>query len=372
MVPILDLLYKAFSNESVVLVGMAYTVAGFAFIPSSLFTPYLLRHFKIKNIMLTGTLLCMLGGGLGGLFKNIYFIIGMHGIEGAGAGLCANIIPIYIAKLCKSEDDILKMDSMNGAVGTGFGMISSVLSGQLAARFGWQSSYLVFFLAGAILVLQLFFLPDTVSQADDKGSEQAFGRALTPQIFKWLLEVFLFSLFINVMWTNQAGFLSENSLGGADTAGLASACIAGGGFFSAFAITYMIKKAKSYYQNVCYLLFIIALSVMLAGKSAGVFCFASFIWGLGQGLIYPYLWANATLISPNEAAISKVVSWTTVGWYLGVGMTTIVYRPIASIFNNESCTFAMEATRVFFVIFFIYRMVMGTMEAGKAGLKHAD
>ena len=71
IVPILDLLYRAFPDTSQTIVGMAYTIAGIAFIPASLLTPSLCKKYKMKSLMIGGTVLCMIGGGLGGIIHNI-------------------------------------------------------------------------------------------------------------------------------------------------------------------------------------------------------------------------------------------------------------------------------------------------------------
>ena len=363
IVPILDLLYSAFSEYSVTVVALAYNIAGFAFIPASLLTPYLCRKYSMRKLMLAGTLLCLIGGGLGGLSENLYYIIGMHFVEGIGAGFCTNIIPIYIARLCTDERDVLRMDAWNGTVGTLLGFLVTICSGQAASLFGWQKAYFVYFLELTVLFLQICFLPDTEPEkADVEGNEELRGKTLTPRVLRWLAEVFVFALFINLMWTHQAGYLAENGLGGADVSGIASGIIQIGGFLASFAIAPVMQRVKTYYQNVSFALFILSAAVMLNAGTAIHFYIASMIWGLGQGLIYPYLWAEATLIAPNERTVSSVISWTTIGWYLAVGMTTIVYARIAAVFHNESSTFAMHVVLAAFVILSVYRFVAGSIE----------
>ncbi len=359
IVPILDLLYGAFPDSNVTLVALTYTVAGFAFIPSSLLTPALCRRFNMKKLMMLGTILCIIGGGFGGMVTNIYYIVGMHFVEGVGAGFCANIIPIYIARLCKGEKDVMRMGALNGTAGTFLGLVATLLSGFMATRFGWKAAYYVYFIEIAVLILQAFFLPEGEPETNKNHPEKA---TLNARILRWLAEVFAFSLFINLMWTHQAGYLAEKGLGGADVSGVASACIQIGGFFASFTMAWLMQKAKQYHQNICFFLFTVAACLMLYSSLPVHFFAASLVWGVGQGLIYPYLWAQATLVSPDKASVSSIISWTTVAWYLAVGMTTIVYQPIAVIFHNGTSTFAMTVTMVAFVILFIYRLCMGTVE----------
>lgn len=362
VVPILDLLYGAFPDSSPTVVAMAYTISGIAFIPASLATPRLCRKFSMRPLMLTGTLLCILGGGFGGSIHNLAYVIGMHFVEGIGAGICTNLIPIYIARLCREEQDILRMESLNGVVGTSSGLIATLLSGLAAARLGWQAAYLVYFLEIIIFLLQLFFLPDTVpEESPEKENPGQKNSFLNKRTGRWLAEVFAFALLINIMWTNQAEYLAESGLGSADIAGFASGCIQLGGMLSGFCMAWVMRRARNYHQNVCYFLFICALGLMLLSTKALHFYAASFIWGTGQGLIYPYMWAQATLIAPPGQA-AGLISWTTVAWYLAVGTTTLCYRPVALLFGNDTSTFALTFTLRAFVLLFLYRLVMSLWE----------
>ncbi len=362
IVPILDLLYRAFPDTSQTIVGMAYTIAGIAFIPASLLTPFLCKKYKMKSLMIGGTVLCMIGGGLGGIIHNIYYVILMHFIEGIGAGICTNLIPIYIAKLCANEKEITEMNAWNGVIGTFCGLIAALFSGMAAAAFGWQAAYYVFFVELIVLAMQILFLPGEEQILGESEQEQTQKTRMHGRQIRWVVEVFVIALLINIMWTNQSQYLAEKGLGGADTAGLASSCLQLGGMVSGFILAKVMQKTKSYHQNLVCLIFVLSLGMMLRSTSAGAFLAASFVWGIGQGLFYPYMFAEATLIADNEDEVAGLISWTTIGWYLAVGLTTICYRPVELIFHNNTSTFALTFTMVAFTVVFVYRIFMGTRE----------
>ena len=210
--------------------------------------------------------------------------------------------------------------------------------------------------------MQILFLPGEEQVLGESEQEQTQKTRMHGRQIRWVVEVFVIALLINIMWTNQSQYLAEKGLGGADTAGLASSCLQLGGMVSGFILAKVMQKTKSYHQNLVCLIFVLSLGMMLRSTSAGAFLTASFVWGIGQGLFYPYMFAEATLIADNEDEVAGLISWTTIGWYLAVGLTTICYRPVELIFHNNTSAFALTFTMVAFTVVFVYRIFMGTRE----------
>ncbi len=65
--PILGDIGNAFPHASSLMTGMAYTIAGFAFIVASLITPRLCRRYSKRSLMLAGAFIAIICGGFGGL-----------------------------------------------------------------------------------------------------------------------------------------------------------------------------------------------------------------------------------------------------------------------------------------------------------------
>jgi hypothetical protein len=124
----------------------------------------------------------------------------------------------------------------------------------------------------------------------------------------------------------------------------------------------LLKIARSYFQSVCSLIFVISLMFMLHAESIMIFYVCCLLWGIGQGMYYPYLWANATMLSIDTRDASGLISLTTVSWYLAVGVTSILYAGITVIFHNDTHSFSFIVSLVAFIILFVYRLLMGAIE----------
>ncbi len=76
-------------------------------------------------------------------------------------GICTNLIPSLIVDISEGEDEIVRLNALNGVIGTVAGFICSSLAGVVAVKWGWQSAYYLFFLGFIVFVWQIIFLPKT-------------------------------------------------------------------------------------------------------------------------------------------------------------------------------------------------------------------
>jgi Na+/melibiose symporter-like transporter len=101
---------------------------------------------------------------------------------------------------------------------------------------------------------------------------------------------------------------------------------------------------------------------MLIATDIRLFYTGCLLWGIGQGLFYPYLWAHATMLCSDVKDASRLISLTTVSWYLAVGVTSFIYGGIAVLFQNDTHQFSFIVTLAAFVVLFLYRLLLGAYE----------
>ena len=356
--PILGDIGNAFPHASSLMTGMAYTIAGFAFIVASLITPRLCRRYSKRSLMLAGAFIAIICGGFGGIIMNLPFIIFMHFVEGFGAGICTNLIPSLIVDISEGEDEIVRLNALNGVIGTVAGFICSSLAGVVAVKWGWQSAYYLFFLGFIVFVWQIIFLPKT---SLDEIKKEAPKEHMTARTWIWTIEVFIFSWLVNIMWTYLAVYIDEASIGDAGTAGFAFSLITATSFIGGFLMIPVTKRLKQYSMLFCCACWIISLLITLNAASAVMIYLGALVWGLGQGVVFPYMFANASLIAASNSE-TLTICWTTIAWYLAVGITTVLYAPIARIFHNPSGEFALKVELVGMVLYLVLVLLRAGMQ----------
>lgn len=358
--PILGEIVNAFPDASVTWSTMAYNIAGIAFIFSSLFTPKLCQRYTKRNLMLIAAVVAIVTGGFGGIMHNINFIIVMHFIEGLAAGVCTNLIPSFIVDISENENEVIRLNSLNGVIGTVAGFICSTLAGIIAVRFGWQAAYFLFFAGFVVFVWQLIFLPKTPLEKIEEAS--ASTGHMNARSILWAVEVFIFAWLVNMFWTYVATLIDEMSIsGGAGVSGMTISLISVTSFIGGFLMIPVTKKLKEYAMLACCAFWIVALLLVLNANSAMMFYIAGLVWGLGQGIAFPYMYTQASLIA-EPGTETKTICATTIGWYLAVGVTTLVYTPFMKLFQDESALFAIKFTLGGFVVYTILSIIRATIQ----------
>lgn len=357
--PILGNIMGAFPNVSPAWSAMAYNIAGFAFIAASLVTPYLCRKFTKRSLMLVCSVIAILTGGFGGIVANINYIIILHLIEGLAAGVCTNLIPSFIVDISSNDDEVVKLNSLNGVFGTVAGFICSSLAGVVATKYGWQSAYYIFFLGFLVFVWMLIFLPKTaLEKAEEKSTEKikVNGRTIL-----WAIEVFIFSWLINIFWTFISTAIEETGVGSADVAGVTLSLVTVTSFVGGFLMIPFSKYLKNFAMHACIVFWVAALVIVLSAQSAALYYVAGLLWGIGQGVAFPYMYAKASLVA-RKGTETVAICLTTIGWYLGVGVTSILYAPIAAAFHTDSALFALKVELIGFVIYAVLATIRALSE----------
>lgn len=359
--PIMHELANTFPNASVATIGLCYTISQITIIPVAFFCGRLATIFRKKTLMIVGAVLIAIGGGLGGQYLSIPYILIMRALEGVGAGLCVTLAPAVIAELFPDDKEMTRMNGIFGAVGALYGAIISIISGKLAITFSWQSSYFIFFFSIVLLALIIAFVPSTPPEIVE---EQAEKPKMNKSTWFWGCGVFVFAILTNCVFMLAAGYLAETGTGAADTAGILTSLITIGCFIGGLVLSWLTTHVNKFVVFICYLLLSVGIIVIMSVDNTMVIYAGGLIWGLGYGIFFPYIFARATLLaSPNSE--THTLSVTNSFYYLGMGLTAFFIEYVGKILNDPSAVASFRFLAAVYVVFAIYYVIKGLVDSKK-------
>ena len=280
----------------------------------SLVGGWLTTKLSIKKCTII-SLVLMAVGGLPGLFGGYEFIIASRVFFGAGYGMVFVLASAVITDLFdgSTKDRMMGWKSGVGAIA---GVIFQTLGGILVAV-NWRFVFLCIFLCIPILLMVLFFLPDTGVQAA-KGPAQ--GK-FTSQLWITVIVGFLLNVFQFAYMQNMTLVILDpaNTIGTAlDAANILSMFTALS--FVAGLVYFMFSKwVGRFTPAIAILLVGIGFLIALYAQSVPMFFVASAFFGLGFGFTNPSLTlvaaAGVTHPSKTPRAISIYVCATGLGQF---------------------------------------------------------
>lgn len=218
--PIVASIAESFPNVGLSLIQMVVTLPCLMFIVFSPLSGRLMQSFPKRTLILVSIALVFLSGMLLYAFHSSFYLILLgSAVMGCGSGL---LMPTVNALICENFDDARRgaMMGLNATFVALGGLSFTFLSGQLA-RFGWNMSFLVFFIAVPVFLIAWFFLP-RASEKQAAAAASAGGFELSPMVIALFVIGFIYFCLQNAFNTNASVYVDELSLGDAGMAGLVS------------------------------------------------------------------------------------------------------------------------------------------------------
>ena len=97
-------------------------------------------------------------------FANIWFILGMRFIQGFAIGSSGAIYKAMITDTYDSGNEIRKMVAMTSAVWALGPIAAPFIGGYLQHYFGWQANFIFLLIYAILILISLFFIPETNMQ----------------------------------------------------------------------------------------------------------------------------------------------------------------------------------------------------------------
>ena len=238
LTPIVANIYNSFPNEKLENIQIIVTLIPLFSVVTMFLCNPLSKKISMKNIGIIGLILITLGGAFTYIFHRYIWQLYVSSILlGLGIGLINVISSSMISYYFDGEEKMKVMGYQSIFVSIG-GTLFSYLSG-LLAKINWPYSYLCFFLALIVIVINIAFLPNDKLESESKTKEK-----LPKRIYLLGVISILFFISINVFNTSIA-LLLENIGYKSDISGLVTAIYTLIGLFAGLILNKVVKIFKT-------------------------------------------------------------------------------------------------------------------------------
>lgn len=299
-------LIVAFPDFDPAIVMLIATAPGLFQILPSIFYGKLANIFSKRALLFTGLILFLIGGLAPFFLENLWAIILFRGILGLGVGITLPLsIDIIVAFFDGRDRDFLIGFGASTVACIG-AIFFQVGGGMLADAYGWQYGFLVYLFPIWILAITFLFLPEPEKQQVPNASigEVLFKAPKT--VYGFALGQVIFSMFIYGYVTNISIIIQEEGLGNATEAGFAISLFT----FGTLVIGFLFGKMRGAWPNLTVPIGIIfaaggILWCSFASSLTLIFV-ASFVGGIGLGIVIPGVLARVSELSNLKKGISYV------------------------------------------------------------------
>ena len=238
LTPIVANIYNSFPNEKLENIQIIVTLIPLFSVVTMFLCNPLSKKISMKNIGIIGLILITLGGAFTYIFHRYIWQLYVSSILlGLGIGLINVISSSMISYYFDGEEKMKVMGYQSIFVSIG-GTLFSYLSG-LLAKINWPYSYLCFFLALIVIIINIAFLPNDKLESENKTKEK-----LPKRVYLLAVISILFFISINVFNTSIA-LLLENLGYKSDISGLVTAIYTLIGLFAGFILNKVVKIFKT-------------------------------------------------------------------------------------------------------------------------------
>ena len=329
LTPIVANIYNSFPNEKLENIQMIVTLIPlFSVITMFLCNP-LSKKISMKNIGIIGLLLITIGGAFTYIFHKFIWQIYLSSILlGLGIGLVNVISSAMISYYFNGEEKMKVMGYQSIFVSIG-GTLFSYFSG-LLAQISWPHSYLCFFLAPIVIIINIAYLPNDKLKSKTDSKEK-----LPKRIYLLAIISVLFFISINVFNTSVA-ILLENLGYKSDISGMVTAIYTLIGLIAGFTLNKIVKIFKTNTLTfACFLatigFFLIATQNIILIFIGSAFLGFAFATRNPAGITF-----SANMTAPSKSALAIAI-FNGAGQF-GCFLSPYVINYISNIFNSNIIT----------------------------------
>lgn len=278
---------EEFASVSLETKQLLISVASLSGIPVALLMGKLVCYISKKKLALIASFLFASGGILPIFTGSFSLMFVARCVMGFGMAMCSTLATSVIVKHFTGSLRS-RLVGYCSAVKSLFGIGFSYFGG-LLALISWRNAYWMHMIGFVVLIIVLLFLPEEGRENVSESQTRAESKLkITFPVWYYSFAAVLMFVFFSAHGNNISLLFTENHIGTASQAGVASALFTIGGFLSGLLFHLVYKRAGEFTQILGYLL--AGVSILLMGYSNFylLICMESFIFGLGFYLIIPH------------------------------------------------------------------------------------
>lgn len=306
---------------------------------------YLARKFDKKIILIIGGLLWTVGGVLCAFMPNIYGIFVMRLIGGLGAGVEISIASMLIPILWPDEKETNKVMGAFGVATAIWGTILTPTVGWLMQTLGWNYGFFIFFIGVPMTLFFIAFVPKVMpteaEKALDTQTEKPKKVKLPIKVYMLMGSAIIYTILSTTFFVYIVSLFTETGAGDVTQGSFSISIETLASFVAGLLLAFAYGKLKNFLPGICWFLMAIASFILVATSDMMVMYVGSFIFGLGYGTYFPYLYARGAKLCTPETN-DRTMALVNVGYFLGYFCASFYIGLVAGIFNNETALFSFQ------------------------------
>lgn len=349
--PALDVIAEFFEEVDPFFIKMILTVPAIMVIPFSLLSGKLVLKFNKRTILIVGLVIYIIGGLGVVLVNNIFVLLFLRVLLGAGVGLIMPLSTSIISDFYTGEEKT-RMMGYSGAINNLGAFIATFGSG-LLAMISWRYSFFVYVLAFIVLFFVIFKFP-TVPHSTEQAKVRKSKVFIDKNTTLMGLSMFMVMLIFYSIPTTLSFYIGDNGWGNATVAGILISLQAITQFIVGLNLVKLTRKLKGNVVIISIFLFFVGFLFLSIANNIMMVAFAVIFTGIGMGTIMPLIFSNTgkgLSIENRNFAFSIVSS----SLYLGQFASPVLVKVIENIFKvyDNSVPFIISATITFIVLLVI-------------------
>ena len=346
LTPIVANIYNSFPKSSLEEIQIIVTLIPLFSVLTMFICDPLSKKISMKTIGIIGLSLITLGGAITYIFHTYIWQIYLSSILlGLGIGLVNVISSTMISYYFKGADKIKVMGYQSIFVSIG-GTLFSYFSG-LLAKINWTYSYLIFFSALIVIVLNIYMLPNDKLQSIKQKTKEKL-----PKRIYWLGFIsILFFISINVFNTSIALLLEQIGYK-SDTSGLVTAIYTLIGMIAGLLLNKLVKITKTNTLTISCLIASIGF-FLITSKQIVLIFIGSALLGYAFATRNPAgITFSANMVTPEKSALAIAI-FNGCG-QLGCFLSPYVINYISKMYNSSIATTFMVSGIFMLVVTIIH------------------
>lgn len=340
--PALSTIQDHFSDIDELYIKMIITLPAIFIIPITLLTGKLVFIFKKKSLLITGSILYVIGGVSGGFANSIWMLLVFRSIMGIGVGLLLPLARGLIADFFHGEERTEMMGYATSFNNLG-GIISLVVAGFLSV-YSWRYPFFIYILGLFVLYMIIFHMPsqDIKEKSDAKVEVSknvwflGFGMFYMMQMFYAIPAVL--SIYID-----------EVNLGTTFTTGILIAIVTLGSLIFGLIFQKVKHTLKGLTPVVGLSLITLGMYITAAIPNIYAIGFAMLIIGFGLGIVSPMLYLLSTTESKAKDATFALAIMSSFSFF-GQFTSPLVLTFLQNVFNQDEPNSAFVISTIIGVI----------------------
>lgn len=331
--PALGLIAKRFADADPVLIKLILTAPSLTVIPFSFFSSYLTKKIPKRSIVLIGITIYVISGVGAQFAENIWLLLGLRFVLGAGVGLVMPLSFTLISDHFHGEERA-RMMGYNTAFSNIGGIVTMLIAGYLAS-FSWKMPFNVYLLGVVIFILVYFYLPKNEPLQPASGDKK---EKIPLSVYGYAIASLGIMLAYIAVATNMALFLEQSNLGGSKIAGFVISFSTVGGLITSVTLVRLRSLFKDYLMSVSLFVMGIGFGIISLSYTIPLVLIGVLFVGFGQGVLFPII--NVKVLGNVSPTISdKVISIVSSMIYVGQFVSPVVLQFVGNLFARPTIRF---------------------------------